>query len=42
MYGFLTAIMPYLPNFRSLALPHGLVETPVVKQPGPDHLGEGG
>ena len=41
MVGFLMAILPYLPNFNSLALLYGLEEAPVVRQPGPDHLGEG-
>ena len=42
MVGLLMAILPYLPYFRFLALPHGLEEAPVVHQPGPDHVGEGG
>ena len=42
MVGFLMAILPYLPNVRTLALPHGLEEAPVVHRPSPDHLGEGG
>ena len=41
-YGFLKAYRPKLPNFSPLQLPHGLDEEPVVLQPDPDHLGEGG
>ena len=36
--GFLMAILPYLTNFRLVALPHGLEEAPVVHKPGPGHL----
>ena len=37
--GFGMANLPYIKNFRSLELPHGLAEAPVVHQLDPDHLG---
>ena len=37
--GFVMANFPYIQNFRSLELPHGLEEAPVVHQLDPDHLG---
>ena len=37
--GFVMANLPYIQNFRSLELPHGLAEAPVVHQLDPDHLG---
>ena len=40
--GFLMAIMPYLPNFRSLGPSHGLEEAPVVHRLGHGHVGEVG
>ena len=36
------ANVPYLPDFRPLALPHGLEGAPVVHQLDPGHLGEVG
>ena len=35
---FFMANLPYIQNFRSLELPHGLEEAPVVHQLDPDHL----
>ena len=40
--GFLMANVPYLPDFRPLALPHGLEGAPVVHQLDPGHLVEVG
>ena len=37
--GFVMANLPYIQNFRSLELPHGLEEAPVVHQLDPDQLG---
>ena len=36
--GFVMANWPSKQNFRSLELPHGLEEAPVVHQLDPDHL----
>ena len=38
--GFLMANLPCLPDFRPLALPHGLEGAPVVHQLDPGDLGE--
>ena len=38
--GFLLASLPYLPYFRSLALPHGLEDALVVNQLDHGHFGE--
>ena len=40
--GFLIANLPYLPDFRPLALPRGLEDAPVVHQLDPGDLGEVG
>ena len=40
--GFLMANMPYLPNFRSLAPPHGLKEAPAIYKLDHGDLGEVG
>ena len=37
--GFVMANLPYIQHFRSLELPHGLEDAPVVHQLDPDHLG---
>ena len=37
--GFGMANLPYIQNFSSLELPHGLEEASVVHQLDPDHLG---
>ena len=37
--GFVMANLFYIQSFRSLELPHGLEEAPVVHQLDPDHLG---
>ena len=37
--GFVMANLPYIKKFRSVELPNGLEEAPVVHQLDPDHLG---